>query len=183
MQTLRRLGGGDYIGPDYRTGLAEAVAHLVARGHRRIAYVGGARATAAAAERLEGYRAAMTRAGLVPGPHIACPATRPDGSEALTRLLALPCAPTAAICYNDVLALGMVAGLIALGRTPGRDFAVVGFDDIAEAALSRPALTTLSASPQDLGARVAQRLLNRISAPDAEAEEILLPPRLICRDT
>src|SRR5690606_13390330 len=57
-------------------------------------------------------------------------------------------APTAAVCYNDAVALGLMLGLARLGRHPGLDFAVIGFDDISEAAVGVPPLTTVNADPR-----------------------------------
>jgi LacI family transcriptional regulator len=185
VQALRHLGGnsGDYVGPDYRMGLGLAVQHLVNNGHRRIAYIGGARKTSATRERLDGYRNSLAQHNLEAGPIVSCPATRENGARAIRELLGTGMPPTAAICYNDVVAFGVVQGLLEAGRQPGRDFGVVGFDNIAEAALSRPALTTIAVAPQQIGEEAANLLLRRIENAHGRTERIILPPRLIIRDT
>ncbi len=91
--------------------------------------------------------------------------------------------PTAAICYNDVIAFGVILGLLEAGRQPGTDFNLVGFDNIAEAALSRPALTTIAVEPRQIGQEVAELILRRIADPTGRPEQVILPPRLIIRDT
>jgi LacI family transcriptional regulator len=185
VQALRRIGdeSGDYVGPDYRLGMSLAVEHLIGLGHKRIAFIGGARRTSALRERLAGYRNAMKRHGLEPEPIFSCPATREQGVKAIREALAMREPPTAAICYNDVIAFGVILGLLETGRQPGTDFNLVGFDNIAEAALSRPALTTIAVEPRQIGQEVAELILRRIADPTGRPEQVILPPRLIIRDT
>jgi LacI family transcriptional regulator len=185
VQALRRIGdeSGDYVGPDYRLGMSLAVEHLIGLGHKRIAFIGGARRTSALRERLAGYRNAMKRHGLEPEPIFSCPATREQGVKVIREALAMREPPTAAICYNDVIAFGVILGLLETGRQPGTDFNLVGFDNIAEAALSRPALTTIAVEPRQIGQEVAELILRRIADPTGRPEQVILPPRLIIRDT
>jgi LacI family transcriptional regulator len=185
VQALRRISdeAGDYVGPDYRLGMSLAVEHLIGLGHKRIAFIGGARRTSALRERLAGYRAAMKRHGLEPEPVFSCPATREQGVKVIREALAMREPPTAAICYNDVIAFGVILGLLEAGRQPGTDFNLVGFDNIAEAALSRPALTTIAVEPRQIGQEVAELILRRIADPTGRPEQVILPPRLIIRDT
>jgi LacI family transcriptional regulator len=74
-------------------------------------------------------------------------------------------------------------GLADRGLVPGRDIAVIGFDNIPEAALSRPALTTVAVGGRQIGQEAANLLLRRIKAPDGAPETIVLPPRLIIRSS
>lgn len=185
VQALRRIGdgNGDYVGPDYRLGMSLAVEHLIGLGHKRIAFIGGARRHSALRERLAGYRSAMKRHGLDAEPVFSCPATREDGVKVMREALTMRQPPTAAICYNDVTAFGVILGLLEAGRQPGKDFNLVGFDNIAEAALSRPALTTIAVDPRQIGREVAELILRRIADPAGRPEQVILPPRLIIRDT
>jgi LacI family transcriptional regulator len=185
VQALRRIGdeSADYVGPDYRLGMSLAVEHLIGLGHKRIAFMGGARRTSALRERLTGYRSAMKRHGLDPEPVFSCPATREQGVKVIREALAMRDPPTAAICYNDVIAFGVILGLLEAGRQPGTDFNLVGFDNIAEAALSRPALTTIAVEPRQIGQEVAELILRRIADPTGRPEQVIIPPRLIIRDT
>ncbi len=185
VQALRRIGDGpgDYVGPDYRLGVSMAAEHLIGLGHKHIAYIGGARRTSALRERLAGFRGAMKRHGLDASTVVSCPATRDEGVKAIRELLQAATPPTAAICYNDIAAFGVILGLLEAGRQPGIDFNLVGFDNIAEAALSRPALTTIAVEPRQIGQQVAELLLRRIADPAGRPEQVILPPRLIIRDT
>jgi LacI family transcriptional regulator len=173
----------DTLALDNQQGAREATAHLVAQGHRRIAFFGGHGDSSSCRQRRAGYREAMQAAGLAVAPHweVECLPTRLDAAGCAPALFAADPAPTAAVCYNDAVALGLMHGLVERGLAPGRDFAVTGFDDIAEAALSTPSLTTLAAAPRARGRQAAQMLLERLRDPDAEARRIVAPVRLVVR--
>jgi len=173
----------DYVGADNALGAALAVEHLITHGHRRIAFIGGPALSSARRDRLRGYRDALGRHGLPVDEALlpTSPSTRDGGHAAIIGLLALADPPTAALCYNDVVAFGVMLGLQAAGRVVGRDVAVVGFDDIAEAALWRPALTTVSIEPRSLGAEAARLLLQRIAHPDEPPRRIIISPTLAVR--
>jgi LacI family transcriptional regulator len=99
----------------------------------------------------------------------------------LCRLFAGALAPTAAVCYNDAVALGLMLGLNQRGLRPGLDFALTGFDDIAEAALCMPALTTLTAMPRARGRQAADMLLQRLREPGAETRRAIASVQLVTR--
>ena len=90
-------------------------------------------------------------------------------------------APTAAVCYNDAVALGLMLGLSQRGLRPGRDFALTGFDDIAEAAMSTPPLTTLTTAPLARGRQAAELLLLRLRDPAAATRRTIAPVQLVVR--
>ena len=173
----------DYAGADNVLGAELGVEHLIAHGHRRIAFIGGMAASSARRDRLQGYRNALARHGLAVDEALlpTSPPTRDGGHTAIRELLAHEDAPTAALCYNDVVAFGVMLGLQAGGRIPGQDFAIVGFDDIAEAALRHPPLTTLALNPCQIGAESARLLLERIAHPDDPPRRVILPPSLVVR--
>ena len=181
----RNIAGSeaDYVGADNVSGAEQAVTHLIAHGHRRIAFAGGPATSSARRERLLGYQNALAQHDLPldEALSLTSPVTREGGFEALRTLLALPEPPTAALCYNDVVAFGAMHGLQAEGRTPGDDFAIIGFDDIADAALVRPALSTVAIPPQKIGEEAVQLLLDRIAQPEAPTQQIILPPELVLR--
>jgi LacI family transcriptional regulator len=170
---------------DNHAGAFASVQHLVELGHVRIAFLGGFPDTAVFAERLEGYRDAMRKAGLEPSDElvIGSAPSRAGGVDAITRALQLANPPTAAVCFNDAVAFGTCDGLRAKRLEPGVDFAVVGFDDVIEAKTAVPALTTVSVDPQGMGGRAAQLLLKQINAGRADAEAIIGSVRLVVRDS
>ncbi len=91
--------------------------------------------------------------------------------------------PTAALCFNDAVAFGVCDGLRARTLEPGRDFSVVGFDDVIEARTAVPALTTVSVDPQGMGQRAAQLLLRQINSGQAGAEAVRTSVRLVVRQS
>ena len=170
---------------DNHAGSYLSVEHLIQLGHKRIAFLGGFSDTAVFSERLEGYRAAMKKAGLQAGDALIIGAapSRAGGFDAISRALSMADAPTAAVCFNDAVAFGVCDGLRAKRLEPGVDFAVVGFDDVIEAKTAVPALTTISVDPQGMGGRAAQLLLKQISAGKVDAETIVASVRLVVRES
>lgn len=175
----------DYVGADNVAGAELAVAHLVRLGHHRIAFIGGSAHSSARHDRLQGLRNVLGREGIPADEalYVTSPVTREGGRQAIREALALADPPTAVLCYNDVVAFGVMLGLQAAGRQPGRDFDVIGFDDIEEAALWQPGLTTVAIDSKRIGAEAAHLLIERIENPDAPARRIILPPRLVLRES
>ena len=175
----------DYVGGDNVLGAEMAVEHLLALGHRRIAFVGGPADSSARQDRLSGYQRALDRRGLTVDHSLLSTSqvNYAGGHQAIAQQLKRPDPPTAVVCYNDVVAFGVMLGLQAAGKTPGEDFSVVGFDDIEEAALWRPALTTVSVPPRQIGMEATRLLLERIAEPDGAPRQIILPPALVVRES
>ena len=185
--TMRRVLSSPfpYIGPDNRAGSREAVAHLLGLGHRRIAYLGGDEKITTQQERAAGWRDALAAAG-VPfeeGLIFPSPPTRAGGRDALERALASPKPPTAIFCYNDIVAMGATRAIASHGLLPGRDLAVVGFDDIAEAEHNAPPLTTVNAETREMGARCAESLLRLIEGDDPKGLSYDGRTRLVVRES
>lgn len=187
VQALRYLHNfpHDFVGVDSRLGMALATEHLIRLGHKRIAFIGGGSDTSATRDRTGGYIDAMRRNGLGPDPNLIVRTgnSRDDGAAAINALLDGDAPPTATVCYADVVALGVMWALRERGVRPGEDFAVIGHDDISDAAWSRPALTTISTSPREVGKEAVELLFRRIAEPIKPPERIMLPPRLIVRDS
>jgi len=181
----RRAIGLDYAGVDNVHGSLLAVEHLCKLGNRRIAFVGGDPDVSTGHERMEGYRHALSRLGLqfdqqlvLPGPP-----TRRGGYDSVPRILQLENRPTAALCFNDVVALGVIEALRHAGIYAGKEFGVVGFNNVPDAAQSLPGLTTVDTSPRELGETAAELLLRRIGQRDSPIRTVILRPRLIVRES
>ena len=186
VQMLRRVGrqSADYVSADFRLGMTLAAEHLIRLGHKRIAFVGAARRVSPARDRTEAFRAILPRYGLPQGPIVNCLPTREDGAAAVGQLFQdKSTAPTAVLCHNDLCALGVMLGLVDLGLAPGRDVAVIGFDNIPEGAMHRPALTTVAVGARGIGEEAARLLLRRIKSPEGSPESIILPPKLVIRSS
>ena len=170
----------DVVGIDDHRAAVEAVSHLIAHGHRRIAYVGDTPAITTSAARLAGYQDALTSHGLDTSERLIrsdC-ATAPDAVAATAALFDLDDPPTAIFSAGTRCSLGVVPALHAHGRT---DIALVGFGDFAMADTLRPAITVIDHSAQEVGRAAAARLIARIADPGLQVEHLQIPVRLIER--
>ena len=185
VQAMRHVfvKGADYVAPDFRLGMTMAIDHLYRLGHRKIAFIGGAFPVSVTKERHAGFRRALRRHGLREDLIYPCSSNFRGGASAIERLFDDGEEVTAVICFNDIVAMGVEAALAERGIRVGRDFAVVGWDNIAEAGVASPALTTVATDPRQIGEEAAQLLIRRISDPRGGPDRVILPPRLIVRDS
>ncbi len=187
VQIAREIEGlnADFVGADDRYATELAVEHLAGLGHRRIAYVGGNDGTSNGRLRHASFVESLARHG--------CPAEAPTiiagdgrratGLESVPRLLALSEQPTAIVCFNDTVAFGVMHGLQRVGLTPGKDISVVGCDDVSDAALWVPPLTTINNQHIEMGRLAAEMMMRRLQDPGQPRRRITLEPRLIVRET
>lgn len=175
----------DYAGSDNLQGLAQATKHLVDLGHRRIAYVGAGARTTSGRDRFNGYKTALREAGREISDEliVKCGDTRSNGFSAIQELYKLEDPPTAIVCFNDILAFGVMLGLRSMGLEPGKDCSVVGTDDVDEAVLWRPSLTTVAAHSREIGLNAGQLLRKRLETRNRPPERVLLKPQFIVRES
>ena len=175
--------GWDFLALDNRRGARLATEHLLEQGHRAIAFFGGHRDSSSCGERRAGYHDALAAAGIALDPAwlVECAPTRLEAARQAGALFARDPAPTAAVCYNDAVALGLVSGLAARGRRAGIDFALVGFDDIPEAAVSEPPLTTIAVAPRERGMQAARLVLERLADPARTPRTTIADARVVVR--
>lgn len=168
---------------DNRAGARGAVEHLLGLGHRQIACITNAPIVyTAAQERLDGYRLAMTAAGLPTPDELVAEAAfdAPSGHAAMVELLGRDVEFSAAFVASDVVALGAIGALRSAGLRVPSDISVVGFDDIPLAAYFDPPLTTVRLPAFELGQAAGRALLERIKVP-ATSSRTLLSTELIVR--
>lgn len=175
---------------DNRAGAIDAVRHLHALGHRRIATITGPLELMPAVNRLKGFQHAVGELGLdLPEQFVQSGDFFMDSGYACgSRLAKLPKTrrPTAVFVAGDEMALGAMHAFADAGLDVPGDIAVVGFDDIEAAGLVRPALTTVAQDSLALGAAVIDMLLALVNAKgdaDAPATPILTPTRLVIRQS
>ena len=184
---MRRIPGSRLasVVPDNARGATEAVRHLLDLGYRRIAFVGGHDDMSAQRDRREGYAKALAAAGAPVDPALIVESapTRDGGIAAIGAVLALDEPADAALCLNDVIAFGAMLGLPQKGREAGRDFGVIGFDDVREAGDHVPALTTVAVDSAGIGARAAQAALRMIESGRMSAEEQTTSVHLVVRES
>jgi len=170
----------DAVQGDDALGTRLATEHLLAQGHRDIAYVGGPDTQQNAARR-SGYREAMTAASL-PTREVDADATETGGAHALLTLLRGPGPrPSAVVCYNDASAIGVLACAQRERLLVPEHLAVVGYDNTRAAGYPGVDLTSVDQHARDIGARAAGLLLERIADPDRDAVTDILTPRLVVR--
>jgi LacI family transcriptional regulator len=185
VQVMRRLAGlkASFVAPENKEGARKATAHLIANGHRRIAFVGGVTSLLVRDERLAGYRLALEEVGIAVDVSLVLetPTSYAGGGAAVPQLLNLQKPATAALCFNDVVAIGLIRALTEAGVAVGTNFAVIGFDDIEEAKHTLPALTSVAVDGRNLGSRAAQLLMRHLASGDFEPEAVLCPTTLMIR--
>jgi len=170
---------------DDKQGIYLATSHLLDLGHREIAYIGGRRETSTGRDRREGYLSAMREHGIEPEPawQIGSESTRKAGFDSVHALFEAGIRPTGIVCFNDLVAIGVMSGLRAMGLQPGKDIAVTGYDDISEAEIAAPALTTVWNGQQEVGRLAARAMVATISGEETPREIVLVAPQLRVRDS
>jgi len=171
-------------------GVGEIAKYLIQMGHKKIAFLGNKRAERTSQARLKGLRSALKAAQLPLAKEYVfhCPDGQPYGGEVGARhFLNLEEPPTALICFNDMMALGVMKILRENGIRVPEDCSVTGFDDIDFAAYTSPALTTFEQPKYRLGYEAAQMMRTLLqSNPEDNAEQgraVRLRGRLVVRET
>ena len=183
----RRRGDQRYcsVAVDDELGGRLAIEHLVDRGHRRVAFVGGPESLGQVQDRLAGARRAWAEAGLPAADLTIVPTAAlnvPEGRGAGERLAGLPRSrrPTAAFCGNDLVALGLLQQVIGSGRSVPHDLAIVGYDDIYFAAAAAVPLTSVRQPRQQLGSTAAELVLAE-GEPGHTHQQVVFEPELVAR--
>jgi LacI family transcriptional regulator, galactose operon repressor len=165
-----------------------AGAHLIALGHRRIAYVTGPLTLRQCADRLAGLRKAVAAAGLDPSRVIEiveAPTLKARiGYEAARKLLDSGTDVSAAFCANDLLALGVLRAAVSTGRRVPDDIALLGYDDIEFAADAAVPLSSIRQPTVQIGRTAARLLLEECDYPGTHAhQQVMFKPELVVRES
>jgi LacI family transcriptional regulator len=167
---------------DNPRGMRRAVEHLAELGHQRITYIAGPEASWADGMRWRSLREATVELELHArriGPFAP---TVAGGAQAAAELAKRP--TSAAIAYNDLLAIGLIRALTSMGARIPRDVSVVGFDNIFAAELVTPALTTVAAPLAAMGLTAVRNLLAIVRGARPHAQEpVSLPCQLVVRQS
>jgi DNA-binding LacI/PurR family transcriptional regulator len=174
-------GGADAVCCDNAAGMAALTELLVARGRRRIAWIGGTAETFSNIERHAGLLAALERHGLRTFAERRGDYSVDSGMAQALALLTAHDRPDAIVCGNDAMALGAISAALRLGMAVPGDVAITGFDDVPAAGWEPYSLTTVR-NPVEATAAEALRLLRgRIDGAEGPAETTRLTPRLVIR--
>jgi LacI family transcriptional regulator len=162
-----------------------AATHLFDLGHKTIAFVNGPPSIRQCADRSTGAKKALRRArhrSEVSLREITVTALAVDyGEKAVSALLAEEPRPTAVMCANDLLALGVLRGLAAHGVSVPGEIAVMGYDDVTFASMLSPALTSIRQPKYELGATAAELFLEEALGSEHEHRSVRFEPELIVR--
>lgn len=151
---------------DDQYGNLQLTRHLIELGHTRIGYLGNLLAGRTTEDRLAGFKEGMKLAGLsILDEYIfQGPDGRPEGGfSGGEYYLHLPNPPTAIICFNDMMAIGLMKALLKAGHNVPSDYSVIGFDNISISAFTNPSLTTFDQPKYQLGQKAAQMMLTIIN--------------------
>jgi len=178
-----RLIEGDVVLSDNAGGVREGVDHLIAGGHRRIAFLGDRLGIYTARERLRGFCEALAAHALTHSDELVrteLEAPAPAGA-ALLELLDAPDPPTALLTAQNLVSIGAIAALRERGLQ--HRIALVGFDDLALGEMLYPSVTVVAQDPAEIGRRAARLLFDRIDGFTGPAREVVLPTELRVRES
>jgi LacI family transcriptional regulator, repressor for deo operon, udp, cdd, tsx, nupC, and nupG len=176
----------DHVAADNVAAAREVTEHLLRTGRRRIAVVGIAPESSliTSSLRFEGYTSALAAASLEVVPeYVVRPEgyDRADGAAAAAHLLGLPERPDAILCFNDVLAVGVLSHLTLAGVRVPREIAIAGFDGIAETAFTSPPLTTIAWDTRAIAEQAVALLADRQGDTEPEPRDISVGFELLVR--
>lgn len=172
-----------WVDVDGAAGTQMATDHLLDRGHTRIGWIGWHKNSFIGEDRRSGWSTAIRSRGLsTTGLASRVEDTVASGREASAVLLD-EARPSAFVCASDTLAMGVLHTLAERGLHPGRDIAVVGFDDSQVAQLVYPGLTSVRLPLEQVGVELVRALGELLSAPGSRGEGLLLAPSLVVRGT
>ncbi|KKC31752.1 LacI family DNA-binding transcriptional regulator [Devosia psychrophila] len=163
IESAKKRGGDLAIDDIYVDSQAASFAvtqYLIAKGHRRIAMVAGRGGPQAV--RIEGYKAALAAASLIPDVMLETAFSEENGFAAAEKILQREERPTAIFAANDLMAIGVMQLLRERNVAIPADIAVVGFDDISAAKLVTPSLTTVAQFQYQMGVKAAEILMQRL---------------------
>jgi LacI family transcriptional regulator len=147
-----------------REGAREAVAHLIAHGHRRIGLINGQLEMEAAQARRDGYKQALLESGIVIQPELMVDGFFSEEAAhlAMLKLLDLPQPPTAVFAASDGMAIGAVHAIRQRGLAVPENVALIGYDDGPLAAYATPPLTSVHQPIRDMGAHAVRLVVEQI---------------------
>ncbi len=168
-----------------RRGALQAIDHLVALGHRRIGVISGPPGWMATEERREGWRQALSGAGIPVDPTLFVEADWElgPGAAAAAQLLELDDPPTAIFGFNDAIAIGAIKAAQERGLRVPEDVSIVGFDDLPYATIVTPPLTTIRQPLAEMGRAGVGLVVRLLDSRRPEAPQIELPTRIIVRES
>lgn len=173
----------DYVYVDTYLGIKLSTRHLIAQGHREIAYFGGSTREQTGLERYQGYRDALEEAGLPLRDPYTYEANYSEaaGYGCMKALLRDHPGVTGVVTSNDLIALGAMTACAEENVVLPGDIAITGMDNTELASRVTPGLTTVTMQEDQIGRIAATLLMERIGEPEVPRRQIRLEPELIIR--
>jgi len=163
----------------------DATNHLIEQGHQRIGFVSGPPELTVSKDRLKGYMKALSEAGLamrndwiVEGEFL-----QESGYRAMSYIMSLPEHPTGLVIIDDMVAFGVLHGLTELGFRVPEDVCLVSFNNISLAELSSPPISSIDIGTYQIGYTTAQMLIKIIQGQELHLSRVVIPHRLIVRQS
>lgn len=172
---------------EYLLGIRQAVQHLAALRHERIAFITGPLTLKSAVARRDAFLQSMKEIGMTADPELIVEGnhTLEGGEQAFAKLLTLSSPPTAVLCSNDMTAMGVMRKSYAEGIVIPRDLSLVGFDNIRITQYMLPPLTTIEMSQTELARIAFKALLEDVQrkSPNPKGTEYVLRTSLVLRES
>ena len=182
----------DHVLPDNRLAGQLAASHLIAHGHRHLAFVKPKGATISRREKIEGFMAAVQQSGqpcstqivdIDDGTRFGDNELGQLGFRAAQQIAALEQRPTGVVAVNDMIAIGLMAGLRHCGLSVPEQVSVIGMDNVAMSEFAWPPLTTVATPVPDVAETMVEQAIAHIRQPDLAPREFSFPPRLVERQS
>jgi DNA-binding LacI/PurR family transcriptional regulator len=182
----------DHVSVDNFEAAHLAATHLIAHGHKRLAFVTASGQTMSRSEKMRGFFAAAEGAGLRAGARVIDGSTNSEYGDSemadVGRLLAKRIAadrrrPTGLVAVNDLLAFGLLAGFREAGLAVPADVSIVGMDGLFLSALTCPGLTTVRLPVPEMARTIVERVIGRLADPGIAPGEFLFQPDLVERES
>jgi len=184
VNIMREISGAKVatVLPDNFSGTKLSTEHLLAKGYRKIAFIGGLESISDYHQRLSGFTEAMLLADVEFSKKVCIQSetNRNGGRKAMDELLEVEPNIEAVVCFNDVIAYGAIEHMRSIGKNPKKDIAIVGFDDLEDSKLMSPALSTVHVDATKIGIAVCHILSN---IKDSNRNKVLVNVDFIERET
>lgn len=171
----------NWIDVDNRVGALLAAEHLLSLGHRRIVHIAGHPRQQAAQVRAQVFKEHIERSGACCDVIACARFDQADALNAASSFLSTREQPSAIFAANDGMALGVLKAAAECGLRVPEDLSVVGFDDMREAAITDPPLTTVRQPMHEIGRRAAEWIISRLNDGASPALAELVQPHLVIR--
>ncbi len=176
----------DVVRADSEGGAYELTRLLISLGHRDIAIINGPRGVSTSEDRLNGYKRALSEAGIAANPEREYygPFIQNSGYELARKAVAATPRPTALFATNNFIGIGVLKALQELGLSVPEDIAVVSFDDLPSSMVIFPFLTVAAQPAYEMGKKAVEILMNKLgSEPPEQCQEVVFPVEIVVRQS